>query len=236
MYFLNKGLIFEQEFVKELRNYFNSLDIDKMFPGVTLNITNEHPFMQSLDNQGPSNAPSLFPAIVVASESDRHVPTGKFIEVERLTIEPQDVDQIIPSGYMIEEETVERIRGEFKDREEKKLYGASYTVRRSERISIQIWAINVQLKNYLYEMLELFIHGGLHERMMDFRKNQNLVIFDDTVTGQRSGTYSLAFGMTLAGANIVFDADYMIEQTFIDTELIKLNDPVYVEVKHGTKQ
>jgi hypothetical protein len=72
--------------------------------------------------------------------------------------------------------------------------------------------------------------------MEDLRAKQNLVFFDETVTGQRSGTYSNVYGITLYGANIVFDTDYMIEQSFVDTELIKINDPVYVEVKHGTKQ
>jgi hypothetical protein len=237
IYFLNKGLIFEQKLVKELKKYFNCLDIDKMFQNVTLNITNEHPFAQSLGNQGSVNSPGLFPAIVITSETDGHTPPGgHFVETERLILEPADVDQLIPYGYMIEPETVERIREEFTGREENKIYGSTYIIRRSERISIQIWAVNVQLKNYLYEMIRLFILGGLHECMEELRKNQNLVIFDETVTGQRSGTYSQAFGMTLAGANIVFDVDYMIEQSLIDTELIKLNDPVYVEVKHGTKQ
>jgi len=237
MYFLNKGLILEQEIVKVLNGYFTSLGVDKMFKNYTLNVTNEHPFAQFLDNQGEGNSPGLFPAIVVTSESDEHAPPGgHFVEIEKLILEPSDVDQIIPYGYFLEEEMVERIREEFKKREDKKLYGMTFIIRRSERISIQIWADNVQLKNYLYEMLRLFILGGLHECMEEFRTKNNLVIFDETITGQRSGTYTDAYGVTLAGANIVFNVDYMIEQSFIDTELIKINDPVYVEVKHGTKQ
>jgi hypothetical protein len=238
MYFLNKGLILEEEIVTALNKYFASLDIDKMFGNYTLNVTNEHPFAQFLENQGESNSPSLFPAIVITSEIDSHTPKGggHFIEVEKLTLEQDDIDLLIPYGYLIESETVERIRNELNAREDKKLYGATFIIRRSERISIQIWADNLKLKNYLYEMLRLFIMGGLCESMDEFRIKNNLVIFDETVTGQRGGTYANAYGMTLYGSNIVFDADYMIEQSYIDTDLIKINDPVNVEVKYGSKE
>jgi hypothetical protein len=237
MYFLNKGLIFEEEMVKALNKYFASLDIDKMFRNYTLNITNEHPFAQFLENQGEGNSPSLFPAIVITSETDGHTPPGgHLVETERLILEPSDVDQLIPYGYMIEPETVERIRNELNARDDKRLYGLTFIIRRSERISIQIWADNITLKNYLYEMVRLFILGGLHESMEDLRAKQNLVFFDETVTGQRSGTYSNVYGITLYGANIVFDADYMIEQSIIDTDLIDINDPVNVEVKYGHKE
>jgi hypothetical protein len=235
MYFLNKGLILEEEIVKTLKEYFASLDIDKMFENYTLNIANEHPFAQLLDNQGESNSPGLFPAIVVTSETDDHIHGGsRLLEIEPRILEPADVDQLVPYGYLLDSETVERIRKEFTGRNE--LYGTTFIIRRTERISIQIWADNIQLKNYLYEMIRLYILGALHESMEHFQRFNNLRIFDETVTGQRSGTYSNVYGITLYGSNIVFDADYMIEQTFIDTELIKLNDPVNVEVKYGTKE
>jgi hypothetical protein len=208
-----------------------------MFRNYTLNVTNEHPFAQSLDNKGDDNSPSLFPAIVVTSEMDVHTPRGgHLLEAKRLALDPGDIDQLIPCGYLIESETVNRIRNEMNIREEKRLYGSTFIIRRSERISIQIWADNIKLKNYLYEMMRLFVHGGLHESMEELRTKQNFVMFDETITGQRSGTYTNFYGITLYGANIVFDADYMIEQSIIDTDLIKLNDPVYVGVKHGTKQ
>jgi hypothetical protein len=235
MYFLNKGLVLEEEIVKSLKKYFSSLDIDKMFANYTLNITNEHPFAQFLDNQGESSSPGLFPAIVVTSETDDHIHGGsRLLEIEPRILEPSDVDQLIPYGYLLDPETVERIRGEFAERNE--LYGTTFIIRRTERISIQIWSDNLQLKNYLYEMIRLYILGALHEEMEFFRKGNNLKIFDETVTGQRSGTYSNVYGIILYGSNIVFDADYMIEQTFIDTELIKLNDPVNVEVKYDSKE
>lgn len=228
-YFLNKGLILEQEIVKCLQDYFNSLGIDTMFENYTLNITNEHPFALLLQTSGETNALSLFPAIVVTSESDSHNhKTEQLPELEKLILEPADVDNLIGYGYMIEPEMVERIRGEFAERQE--LYGITHIMRRLERISLQLWSENIPLKNALYEMTRLFILGGLHELLEPYREKNNLVIFDESVTGQRSGTYTDYYGITLAGANIVFDAEYFIEQSIIDTDLITINDPVTVEV------
>jgi hypothetical protein len=232
IYFLNKGLILEQEIVQALQQYFNALGIDKMFENYTLNISNEHPFALLLNTSGETNALSLFPALVVTSESDNHNhKTEQLLEMEKLILEPADVDKLIDYGYIMEPEMVERIRGEFAERQE--LYGITHITRRSERISLQLWADNIQLKNELYEMTRLFILGGLHEVMEPFAHKNNLVIFDESVTGQRSGTYSDFYGITLAGANIVFDAEYLIEQSVIDTELIRLNDPIHTEVING---
>jgi hypothetical protein len=62
------------------------------------------------------------------------------------------------------------------------------------------------------------------------------VIFDDTINGQRSGTFSNDYGIILVGANVVVDVDYLIWQSIIDTDLIDINDPVNVEVKYGHKK
>jgi hypothetical protein len=138
---------------------------------------------------------------------------------------------------MVEPEMVDRLKAEFDNRpdDDKKLYGWSFIERRSERISVQIWADNIKLKNYLYEMVRLYVLGGMMECLEPLKERNNLVMFDENIVGNRSGTYSLAYGMRLAGANIAFDMDYLIEQSFIDTDYIKVDDPVYVEVKYGTK-
>jgi hypothetical protein len=235
IYFLNKGLILEQEIVTALQQYFNSLGIDKMFENYTLNITNEHPFALLLNTSGETNALSLFPAIVVTSESDNHnQKIGQLLEMANLILEPADVDQLIDYGYMIEPEMVERIRGEFAERQ--KLYGITHITRRSERMSLQLWADNMRLKNELYEMTRLFILGGLHEMLEPFARKNNLAIFDESVTGQRSGTYSDFYGITLAGANIVFDAEYLIEQSIIDTDLVDENIDIMEVINHVKEQ
>jgi hypothetical protein len=234
-YFFNRGLILEQVIAKAIRGYFHAMGVEKMYPNFEINITNEYPWARILMN-GNNDAAGLFPAIIVASETDSHAPNNghPLLQAERLTLEPADLDQLADHGYTVTPEVVERLRGEFEGREN--LYGSTFIIRRSERISIEIWAENIELKNRLYEDVRLFILGGLHDYLEEYQEKYGLTLFDDTVDGQRSGTFTNSYGIVLAGANIAFDVDYMIEQSYVDTELIKLNDPVNLEAKYGTKQ
>jgi hypothetical protein len=235
MYFLNRGLIMEQVIAEAIREYFHAMSVEKMYPNYELNITNEHPWARILMNRN-SDAAGLFPAIIVTSESDIHAPHNghPLPEVEKLILEPADLDHLVEHGYTIHSEVVERLRMAFEGREN--LYGHTFIIRRLERISIEIWAENITVKNSLYEDVLLFVLGALSEYLEEYRKKYGLIFFDDTVDGQRSGTFTNTYGIGLAGANITFNIDYMIEQSYINTDIIKINEPVTVKVKHGNKE
>ncbi|MDR2786119.1 MAG: hypothetical protein LBB83_09430 [Treponema sp.] len=236
IYFFNKGLIIETEICKALQTYFKSLGVENQYKNYTLNITNEHPWARLLMNGGDSEAASLFPAIIVASESDRHTPNNghPMAEIEPMKLEPGDLDHLVEHGYSIDESVIEKLQAEFKNR--KHLYGITRIFRRSERISFEIWAENIELKNLLYEDLRLFAQGAMQDYLDPYVHKNNLVIFDETINGQRSGTFTDSYGIVLAGANITVEADYMIEQSIIDTDLIDINNPVNVEVKYGHEE
>jgi hypothetical protein len=235
IYFLNKGLILETEICKAMQAYFNALGVQHLYPNYTLNISNEYPWARLLMNSG-ENAASLFPAITVISESDGHAPNNghPMAEAEKLILEPGDLEHLEEHGYAVDETIVEQLQKEFAGRGN--LYGITYVGRRSETISIEIWAENIELKNFLYEDSRLFVLGALHDYLEKYVRKNNLVIFDETINGQRSGTFTNSYGILLAGANIAFQADYMIEQSIIDTDLIDINNPVNVEVKYGHKK
>jgi hypothetical protein len=236
IYFLNKGLILENEICNALQTYFKTLGVERLYSNYTLNITNEHPWARLMMNGGDGEAASIFPAIIVASESDRHTPNNghPMNEIQALTLDPDDLDELEAAGYTVDEGVIKNLRVEFKDREH--LYGLTRIFRRSERISFEIWADNIELKNLLYEDVRLFAQGAMHDYLDEYVHKNNLVIFDDTITGQRSGTFSNDYGIILAGANVVVDADYLIWQSIIDTDLIDINNPVNVEVKYGHKK
>jgi hypothetical protein len=114
-----------------------------------------------------------------------------------------------------------------------KMYGLCFSIFRMDRISIEIWSDNVKLKNELYEKVRLFVCGMMKSILED--KYESLKIFDNTIRGQRSNNYSYNFGISLAGAQITFDADYMIEQSIIDTDLQELNKDIILEVINHVK-
>jgi hypothetical protein len=61
-----------------------------------------------------------------------------------------------------------------------------------------------------------------------------LVILDSSVRGQRSNNFNIDFGIELSGAHISFDADYVIEQSMIDTEAVDTNN-IIMEVVNNVR-
>jgi hypothetical protein len=234
IFYLNRGLILEQEIVRALKGYFKAIAIDEMYRNYAVTITNEHPFALLMLGNTPKTQ-SLFPVIVVASETDTKPAQldALAVSTQKLRITEDDIPKLIAMGYDMIPETVEAMKKEIAGREY--LYGVGCVIRRSERISIEIWSDNNQLKNELYEKVRLFIAGGMKEAMESLYQEYALTIFDGTINGQRSNNFNLDFGVTLHGAQITFDADYAIEQTVINTELQRIDDPVYVEACYGIK-
>jgi hypothetical protein len=100
-----------------------------------------------------------------------------------------------------------------------RIYGVSTIIRCTDRVAIEIWAENIQLKNELYELVRLFVCGWMKNALEKQYEENGLAIFDHTVHGERSNNFNVDFGIDLAGALLVFDADYAIEQTVIDTDI-----------------
>jgi hypothetical protein len=242
IYYLNNGLILEQLIVKVLREYFDTLGVSGYYKHVTVHVTNKHPFARLLLNQRKGVAPdmSLFPAIVIATESD-----GKPGELENLvevTGIALTMDDLTPGageekspleaqGYMLlTADKMAAIREAVASKG--RVYGASTVVRRQDRIAIEIWAENIQMKNELYELVRLFVCGFMKEILENQYGANDLSIFDNTVYGQRSNNFNVEFGVDLAGALITFEADYAIEQTVIDTDLVDENIDFMEVINH----
>jgi hypothetical protein len=241
IYFLNKGLILEQVIVRALRDYFSVSGAYDFYKNVSINITNRHPFAKLALGaiRGTKSDASLFPAIIVATESD-----GKPGELENLVdisgvkltiedvtpgengkspLEEKDYMMMTPEKITAIREAIEK-NGQ--------VYGVSNFIRRSDHIAIEIWAENIQLKNELYEMIRLFVCGWMRESLEKTHGEHGLTIFDHTVNGQRSNNFNFDFGVDLSGALLTFDADYLIEQTVIDTDLVDGNIDFMEVINH----
>jgi hypothetical protein len=232
--YLNRGLILEQEISKALKKYFKDMAIDDLYQqNYSVNVTIEHPFARLLENNG-AKLTGLFPACVVTTETDtKPAQLDDVVSTQKIQITKSDVDAIGSMGYLVSSSVIQKLNDAIKERDY--LYGIACVIRRCDHVSIEIWAENIQLKNELYELIRLFVAGGMREALATIYKEYCLTIFDKSVRGQRSNNWNFDFGVKLSGAQITFDADYAIEQTVINTELIKIDDPVYVEVIHGEK-
>lgn len=120
---------------------------------------------------------------------------------------------------------------------EGKVYGIQVNTRRRDRISIEIWAENNQLKNEIYEHLRILFSSTLERLMNELYKQYNLSIFDNSVTGERSHNYNFDFDVVLSGSHISFDVDYDVSQIILDTEIESFDlKNLFIEVINHVKE
>jgi hypothetical protein len=233
IFYLNKGRILEEEIVKLIKDYFTAIDLADDYNGISVNVTNEHPF-NTLIGSGGAYTAGLFPAVVVTTDAESKPP--KLASLPETAIQPEiwewakeDVDQIIEAGYDVTPKVVEKIKSFFTE-ERNKLYGAVFGAVRQDRISIEIWSENIALKNQIYEKVREFV-CCMMKRILE--KGRAVTIFDDSIYGQRSNTFNYDFGVSLAGGQITFEADYVIEQSVIDTEITDVNNFLLEVINHA---
>ena len=231
IYYFNRPLILEQAVKDAFIEYFQALKASEYYKNYSINITNEHPFSLMLPDFAYNG--SLFPSIVISTVNDNKPSELNILsETRELILLKEDLPELEKQGYMVCDEVIKELEEVFKTQNE--IIGVTKIIRRQEKIAIEIWSENIQLKNELYELIRLFIAGNMRDAMTKYRDNNNLVIFDQTLEGDRSGNYNYDFGVTLVGARITFNADYFIEQSVVDTELKNKN--IIWEVKNYVKR
>jgi hypothetical protein len=255
IFFLNRGLILEQEIVKALKKYFSIIDVPGFYENFTVSVTNEHPFARMILSEAPEkDAASLFPVVVAATEEDSK-PGDLLNAVDwgELTIDPTDIEpkngggksEIEKRYVMMTPRKMNELRAAMDARKDKRIFGATAFIRRRDHASIEIWAENPQMKNELYELIRLFVCGFMKDYLAELYKEffkelaecgeSPLAIFDGSVTGLRSNNFNVDFGVELFGALISFDADYIIEQSVIDTDIVEINNNLLLEVINHVK-
>jgi hypothetical protein len=254
IFFLNRGLILEQEIVKALKKYLSIIGVPEFYENFTVSVTNEHPFARMWLSDAPEkDAVSLFPAVIVATEDDgKPTELSNVVDSQYLVLEPADIETKNNGGpsdveeryMMMTPAKMSALREAMEARTDKRIFGVTQFIRRRDHISIEIWAENPQAKNELYELIRLYVCGFMKDYLAElykkfFKELENeespLVIFDSSVRGQRSSNFNVDFGIELSGAHITFDADYIIEQSVVDTEIDDINNNLLLEVINHVK-
>ena len=141
------------------------------------------------------------------------------------------VEENVP-GYCIvtDEETINKLKEYATENEY--VPGISYSTRKRDKISIEIWAENNQLKNELYEQLRLYISTTLNNDLDKVYPIFDSAIFGHSINGERSNNYNFDFDTVLYGSHITFDVDYNIGQIIIDTESKDFNSLEWEVINH----
>ena len=250
--YLNRGFILEQAIVAAINDYFETTKFENLYENFHIKATLDHPFARIFKNPKGLNAADLFPVVVVSTYDDgkpHDLPIPP--QAEGIGLEQEDIDFITSTTEtvikndkekerpipglctVVAQETLDTINQRIA--EKKIIYGFSIRTYRRDKISLEIWAENTQLKNEIYEQLRLFVLRNLRH-ILTAKKYQayDIKIDDDTVNGQRSGAWNDQFDVVLAGADITFDVNYAIEQIVLDTKIEKPGRDLITEVINGT--
>ena len=117
------------------------------------------------------------------------------------------------------------------------VYGIKSVTRCKDKISVEIWAENNQLKNELYEILRDYFKLSLDRDLSNKYPIFDTNIFESSINGERSNNYNYDFDAILCGSHISFDVDYNIAQYIIDTDIQNWNpEQIILEVKNHVKR
>lgn len=161
-------------------------------------------------------------------------------EVEEVKKKGVPVVERIP-GYILtlDDETKDKLKAIADSRtvgeEAGCIYGIKVDTKRRDRISIEIWADNNELKNEIYEQIRLLLASSFGATLHELYSMFDPTVFDGTVNGERSSNYNFDFDCLLCGSHIGLEIDYDVSQIIIDTELNNINYDVITEVINHVK-
>ena len=115
------------------------------------------------------------------------------------------------------------------------IYGIKIDSRRRDNVSVEIWCENDQLKDELYEHLNLFFTCSLDRILHEKFKMFDCAIFGNRIHGERSSNYNFDFDVTLSGSHITFSVDYNVSQIILDTDIENLTTEIFWEVINHVK-
>ena len=163
---------------------------------------------------------------------------------EAETIKKRDgsiVRENVP-GYVLvyDEERINQLKeladSRTTETEEGGIYGIKIDSRRRDNISVEIWCENDQLKDELYEHLNLFFQCSLDRILHEKYKMFDCAIFGNRVSGERSSNYNFDFDVMLSGSYITFSVDYNVSQIILDTDIEKITKELFWEVINHVKK
>ncbi|MDR2701088.1 MAG: hypothetical protein LBB72_01495 [Spirochaetaceae bacterium] len=249
--YLNRGFILEQAIVAAINDYFETINTESLYENFHVKATLDHPFAKIFKNPKGLNAADLFPAVVVSTYEDEKphdLPMPPQVEgigldkedigtitntSETVTVNGRQKERKIPGLCTVVAPEVLKAINQHIDKK-KMIFGFLVRTYRRDKISLEIWSENTQLKNEIYEQLRLFVIGNLrHVLAEDKYQSYDIKIDDDTVSGQRSGAWNDQFDVILAGGSITFDVNYAIDQIVLDTNIENPHGDLSVEGGNG---
>jgi hypothetical protein len=195
------------------------------FGGVRVSST--HPFAHLVNTEinGITYDGNLFPSLTIVVTSDRKNPEiNTPTIVKDIKINAAEVADIVANrnNYIISDADVASLQSLTAN--DAYVYSNGTQQERRADFVIEVWSENDKVKGSIYDVLINFLTGY---RRFTIKENYDIVIVEDSITGERDGNYNFDFGKMLYGSIIRFNVDYTVAQYYVDDEIIELNTVVH---------
>lgn len=267
IYYVNIGFILEQALVDIVKLYLDRLNVDGIYKNYHISVVNEHPFAHMIIDDHAKCADNFPAVVITTQSDSKssdllNVP----VQTSAIGFNLNDFEDLLSQNKRIKEkinqdgeletvikketvqtekipglmivydsERIEKIKNHLK--ENNYIYGLKLLSRRKDRVSVEIWAENNQLKNEIYEHLRILFSNSLNLLLDERYSSIDPNIFDGTVNGERSSNYNFDFDTVLNGSHISFDVEYNVLQYIFDTNIKEFNpENIVMEVKNHVKR
>jgi hypothetical protein len=202
----------ENIIANDLRNYFtiSGIEFVSLFPKDTLKISTDHPFVSLMNQEVPEGGKynlACLPAVtVIDTQFTKLIETPVAMQV--MKIMPSIIDDIKTYGrdqFIMSKQVSNELEELFKTEEFIRADG--YETWRKTSLSIEIWAANSIMKSKIFDLVSMYLIG---QNRFDLHTNQEVMIEEETINGEKSGIYNFDFGETLYGAMLRFTVGYKV--------------------------
>jgi hypothetical protein len=210
----------------EMRTYFyEDVRVAEIWPNFgNVRISGEHPFASLYDQEvnGKTVPIGLFPAITVICGTDQKYPPNElpYILSDVVIGDAEVADMAQPEAerrerYIVSEATIKALQQLRHDGVTIRATGT--TAHRRLNFTLEIWAEQTNIRDRLFDLSLTFLTGP---RRLQLKEDYDIVVADDTVTGERSASYNFDFGKILYGGVMNCAIDYSIGTYIVDTDIL----------------
>jgi hypothetical protein len=202
----------------DMRDWFASdQKFTDLFPNDALKVSTDHPFVALLQQsvtEGESYQLTGFPCVtVIDTNFSKLVETP--VHPQTMKILPAIVDEIKAGGrnmFIMSKQALADLEASFKSLEslpveEQFLRAEGYQTLRRTQMAIEVWALNNVMKGKIFDLVTMYLAG---QRRFSMHTESEVLIEEETITGEKSGIYNFDFGETLYGGMLRFTVAYTV--------------------------
>lgn len=195
----------------DIREWFaTDQKFSDLFPKQNLKVTTDHPFVSLMSQdvkEGGKYDLAGFPCItIIDTNFNKLVETPVLPQTMKLL--PVLIDEIRAGGrnkFVMSKQALAQLEAAFVGKEYLRAEG--YQTLRRTQMAIEIWAANKIQKDKIFDLVSAYLVG---EQRFKHHTENEVIIEEESITGERSGVYNFDFGEVLYGAMIHFSTAYTV--------------------------